>query len=133
MRLPSVISSIVKNALQFVAHMGTEGLMYLPQTSSDTAKIDYYVNASHSNDEKNQIAHAGLVVFLNANPVTWSSMSLELVTTSTMEDKYVAINTNIGRAIFVERMITELNIYPKLTMQLKEDHTPAIRSLHSLI
>ena len=77
-------------------------------------------------------SQTGTVVFVNGNPVSWSSRKQDIVATSSAEAEYVAFHRALAPAIFVLRLVQELDVYDTVRMRAKEDNLPTIRMIRSL-
>ncbi|KAH9123907.1 hypothetical protein AeMF1_005234, partial [Aphanomyces euteiches] len=73
-------------------------------------------------DRKSQ---TGYIFLLGDNPVSWRSVKQTLVAASTVEAEYIALNSAVSEALYLQQLLHQLKV-PTKTVTLFEDNMGAI-------
>lgn len=91
-----------------------------------TLTLTGYSDADYAGDPDSRRSTSGFVFTLNGAAVTWSSRRQPIVALSTMESEYIAASDSCREAIWLRRIIGELDKSQETTTPLLCDNESAI-------
>jgi hypothetical protein len=113
----SRLSKYVTNPSEEHLRAAKQGLRYVRKTTS--AGIQYggevsyplegYTDADFAGDKDNRKSTSGFVFILNGGAISWKSKQQGLVACSTLEAEYIAASEAAKEAIWMERMLKDLD------------------------
>ncbi|KAF0730908.1 hypothetical protein Ae201684_011790 [Aphanomyces euteiches] len=71
------------------------------------------------------LSQTGYIFLLGDNPVSWRSVKQTLVAASTVEAEYIALNSAVSEALYLQQLLHQLKVLTK-TVTLFEDNMGAI-------
>jgi hypothetical protein len=86
-----------------------------------------FVDADWANDSQDRKSTTGFVLYVYGNPVVWSSRKQPIVTLSTCEAEYVAAASAACEAVWIMKILKDLQVDVPLPVALKEDNSGCIQ------
>ncbi len=78
--------------------------------TNDITNIVGYADASFACDPNDRTSISGYVFIINGGPVSWFSRKQGLTALSTVEAEYIALGEGIKENLFIQHLLTELQI-----------------------
>ena len=116
-----------KGVLRYLAGTADYGIVFTGGTGLET-----YCDADYAGDIDSRRSTTGYVFILNGGAISWSSRLQQTVAASTTEAEYMAAAATIKEALWMGRLLTELNQDPG-TITIKADNQSAIKLLKNPI
>ena len=98
----------VKRTMRYLAGTRDYGLVF--GDSGSTLAVKGFTDTDFAGCVNTRRSRSGHVFVLNGAPISWCSQLQKLVTSSTMEAEYVALANGVKEAIWLCRMMNELNV-----------------------
>jgi hypothetical protein len=98
---------VVKHILRYVAGTMNWGIM-MKKGSGKTALVGF-TNSDFAGDVDSRKITYGVFFFLNENPITWQSTKHSMVAESSCEAEYVAAANAACQALWLSRVLGELD------------------------
>lgn len=107
--------------------IGTEDLvLQLGLKQEDGLKLIGYSDADWAGDTSDRKSTSGFVFMLGGAAVSWGSRKQNCVTMSTMEAEYVALSEAAQEAVWLRRLLCELDEEQPLPTKINEDNRSCI-------
>jgi hypothetical protein len=113
-----------KRVLKYLAGTREHGLCFGDNDS--TLTLTGYSDADYAGDPDSRRSTSGFVFTLNGGAVTWASRRQPIVALSTMESEYIAASDTCREAVWLRRIIGELDKPLETTTLLLCDNESAI-------
>ena len=98
----------VKKIMRYLA--GTRDFCLAFGDSGSSLKITGFTDADFAGCIETRKSRSGYVFLLNGAPISWCNQLQKIVTLSTAEAEYVALANGVKEAIWLRRMLNELNV-----------------------
>lgn len=109
-----------KRIVRYLIHTVDYGLVL--GSSSKEFQLTAYCDADWAGDSSDRKSCSGFLFRLGGATVAWASRKQTCVAMSTMEAEYVALSEAAREAVWMRRLLTELNETPKLPTIIYEDN-----------
>lgn len=113
----------VKRILRYIQGTKTVGLLY---KRSDELKLVGYSDSDWCGDVDDRKSTTGYVFCLGSAAFTWLSKKQPIVTLSTCEAEYVAASYCVRHAVWLRKMVTELQLDRNEPAEIRVDNRSAI-------
>ena len=114
-----------KRVLRYLATTRTHGLCFDGARNIRNTLVGYS-DADYAGDPDSRRSTSGYVYILNGAAVTWSSRRQPIVALSTMESEYIAASDSTREAVWLRRLLEDLNTTQKEPTQLRCDNQSSI-------
>ncbi|CAK9821231.1 Retrovirus-related Pol polyprotein from transposon TNT 1-94 [Anthophora plagiata] len=114
----------VKKILRYLNGTRDYGIVY--GNSKSPLEISGFTDADYAGCITTRKSRSGFVFILNGGPITWSSQLQKVVALSTTESEYIALAHGVKDAIWLRRMLNELDI-PCNSVSVYVDNQAAIK------
>ena len=114
---------VAKTVLWYIKGTIDFGVHY---KNSDDCKLNGYCDSDWAGDVDDRKSTTGFVFFLGEMAFTWSSKKQDIVTLSTCEAEYVAATSCVCHAIWLRRLLKELNMMQKEPTEIHMDSKSAL-------
>ena len=84
------------------------GIIY---TNNSSNYISGYCDSDYAGDTLSTKSTLGYVFILAGGPISWKSKLQSIITQSTTESEFIAINSAAKEAVFIKQLMTELDVY----------------------
>lgn len=111
--------SYLKGILRYIK--GTTDYKLVYRRASDVP-LRGYADSDWANDKIDRKSTSGYLFEVYGNVVVWCSKKQPIVTLSTTEAEYVAACTAVQESIWIEKLLTDLDIEVKYPIQVFEDN-----------
>ncbi|CAK9833101.1 Retrovirus-related Pol polyprotein from transposon TNT 1-94 [Anthophora retusa] len=98
----------VKRIIRYL--IGTRDLGIIFGNSGNSFEVKNFTDADYAGCVESRKSQSGFVFLLNGGPVSWSSQRQSVVALSTTEAEYIALAHGIKEAIWLRRILNDLNI-----------------------
>lgn len=115
----------VKHILRYVKGTKNWGLWFGRKGRKEAGLIGYS-DSDYAGDVDSRKSTTGVVFFLNNSPVTWTSMKQKVVAQSTCEAEYIAAANASCQALWLSRVLAEVQGVSLKAPMLKVDNKSAI-------
>ena len=112
------------NVLRYLAGTAEYGITF----GAGSPGLEAYCDADYAGDIDTRRSTTGYVFLLNGGAISWSSRLQQTVAASTTEAEYMAAAAAIKEALWIRRLINELEMDTK-TITIKADSQSAIKLL----
>ncbi|CAL1381539.1 unnamed protein product [Linum trigynum] len=112
-----------KRILRYIKGTIDHGLLY---TKSENFKLVGYCDSDWAGDVDDRKSTTGFVFFLGDKAFTWSSKKQAIVTLSTCEAEYVAATSCACHAIWLRKLLKELNMTQEESTEIFVDNKSAL-------
>ena len=92
-----------------------------------------YSDADWAGDQDDRHSTTGNLFLMSGGTISWLSKRQPSVTLSTAEAEYVALSTATQEAVWLRRMLAELQVKPEDPTVIMEDNTGAIAIAKNLV
>lgn len=113
----------VKRIFRYLKGTVSLGVRY--QKSGDRVLVGYS-DADWAGDQDDRHSTTGNLFMMARGPITWLSKKQGIVALSTTEAEYVALSTATQEAVWLRRLLMDLNAFPNGPTVLMEDNQGAI-------
>jgi hypothetical protein len=122
---PSVVHwSAVKRIMRYLNGSIDLGLLYVREEG--TGKLVGYSDADWAGDLDDRKSTSGYVFQLSGSAITWRSKKQTVVALSTAEAEYIALASAAQEAVWLKRLISDLQGSEEKTITIYEDNQSAI-------
>ena len=94
---------------------------------SESTPAELYVDSSHGTGTPDLRPVAGHVILVHGGPVTWTSKTQQLTSTSSTESEYRALSSSVKDAIWMQQILTCFDVVLR-PFPLKSDNMGAIKA-----
>ena len=115
----------VKRIISYVAGTIEYGIEY--RSGGSDLVLEGYSDADFAGDVETRRSTTGYVFELAGGPVTWASQRQKLVTLSTTEAEYVAASITSREAVWLRKLLSEIECPCKEATTIHVDNQSAIR------
>ena len=98
----------VKRIIRYL--IGTRDLGIIFGSSGSFSEVKGFTDADYAGCVESRKSRSGFVFLLNGGPVSWSSQRQSVVALSTTEAEYIALSHGTKEAIWLRRILNDLNI-----------------------
>ena len=110
------------------------GTRELKLTYNKIEPIAGFSDASYAEDKIDRKSTSGYVFMMNGGAISWRSVKQRIVTLSSMESEYVALNDAAKEGLFLKQLINEQNpTNQRKPMIIYEDNQSAIKTAENRI
>ena len=114
-----------KRILRYLQGTKDFGLLY--KTSEKSSKLVGFTDSDYAGDQDDRRSTSGYVFMLGTGAVSWSSKKQPIVTLSTTEAEFVAATTCACQAIWLRKILTELQVKQEGAITIFCDNSSAIK------
>lgn len=114
----------LKRILKYLSGTMSMGIFY---QQSDKIELVGYSDSDYAGDVETRRSTSGFVFYLSGAAVTWSSQRQKIVTLSTTEAEYVAAAGAAKEAIWLRKLLNDLELLSEEPVCLFMDNMSAIR------
>lgn len=111
--------SYLKSILRYVNGTSDYKLIY---RDDNDVPLSGFADSDWANDKGDRKSTTGFLIQVYGNLVVWCSKKQQLVTLSTTEAEYVAACQAVQESIWVEKLLTDLDIEVKYPIEINEDN-----------
>ena len=104
----------------------TLGIKY---QKSDDGVLVGYTDADWAGDQDDRHSTTGNLFLMARGPISWLSKKQAVVALSTSEAEYVALSVATQEAVWLRRLLIDLNVAPQGPKKLMEDNQGAIAEI----
>lgn len=119
----------LKRVLRYLKGTADFALTY---RKTDAPLITGYVDADWANCSETRRSTSGYIFQVSGCPVIWSSRKQPIVTLSTTEAEFVAATTAAQEALWLQKVVTDLQLNPELPTIIYEDNYGALQVAKNL-
>jgi hypothetical protein len=117
--------AVVKHILRYVAGTTSWGMWYGRKSDTEASLIGY-CHSDYAGDLEKRQSMSGIIFFLGVNPITWQSMKQKLVAQSSCEAEYIPVANATCQALWLSRVLAEIQGRVQRVPILKVDNKSAI-------
>ena len=115
----------LKRIMRYLAGTIDFGIVYGSSGSNNKFELKGFTDADYAGCLDTRRSRSGYVFTMNDAPITWSSQRQPIVSLSTTEAEYIALTHATKEVIWLQRMLSELNI-ECITVPMYVDNRSAI-------
>jgi ATP-binding cassette subfamily B (MDR/TAP) protein 1 len=104
--------TVVKNVIKYLRN--TKDMVLFYGGCEEELSVKGYVDASFDTDPYDSKSQTGYVFLVNGGAVSWRRSKQSLVAQSTMESEYMAAAEATDEAVWLEKFIIELGVFPNM-------------------
>jgi len=101
-------------------------LTFRQTDSSAPIQLTVLVDADYGEDKDTRKSTTGFIIFLDNNPITWSSRAQRIVAQSTLEAEFIALNTAAKEAMYTLSLLTEIGMNVTQPVTVYQDNQSSI-------
>lgn len=109
----------LKGILRYVKYTTDYALVY---QGLDEKPLSVYADSDWANDKETRKSTTGFLIKVYGDTVVWCSRKQQIVTLSSTEAEYVSACQAVQESIWVEKLLTDLNIEITYPVELYEDN-----------
>ena len=98
----------VKKIIRYLIGTRTSGIVF--GSSGSSLNLVGFTDADYAGCLETRKSRSGFVFLLNNGPISWSSQRQNVVSLSTTEAEYIALAHGAKEAVWLRRMLSELNV-----------------------
>ncbi|MDV3193922.1 MAG: Ty1/Copia family ribonuclease HI, partial [Sweet potato little leaf phytoplasma] len=124
---PSLVHLVAaKRILRYLHGTASAGILF-KRSSSDIYKLNAFSDSDWAGDSTDRRSTTGFVLFLGANPISWSAKKQSTMSRSSTEAEYRALAATATELCWVRQLLRDLRVYVSQPPSLRCDNSSALQ------
>lgn len=115
-----------KRILRYLLHSPSSGILFR-RSASNQFKLHAFSDSDWAGDFTDRRSTTGFVIFLGANPISWSAKKQSTVSRSSTEAEYRALAATAAELFWIRHLLRDLRVYSSQPPSLWCDNSSAIQ------
>jgi len=120
---------VAKGVVRYLAGTQQHGLVYKQCINSSSSRVRGYGDADYAGCKDTRRSTTGYVFMLNGAAISWCSRRQAVVATSTAEAEYIAAAAMVKEAMWLSKLMKDLQQWDGQPLQLLTDNQAALALL----